>query len=239
MSEEKHTILVVDDSEVIRRSLKNFFSDYNFDVVTCSDGYEGIQAAAEFKPSLIFLDLMMPNFDGVKMLQVLKVLEGLKTIPVIIISGNTNRSNVLSVIEAGAERVMSKPLQKEIIIKNINEMLGPDFLMKAKKGRLFSVTDSNDIQRKLASIFLKSASVKKDAMSDALNTRDKESLKYIIHEFKGAGSTIGYPKLTFISGVIEDHLNGTKINWDQINMMCNQVYSIITEIEEANIVEEK
>ena len=102
MSEDKQTILVVDDSEVIRRSLKNFFSDYNFEVITCSDGFEGIQAAAEYKPAIIFLDLMMPNFDGVKMLQVLKVLDGLKSIPVIIISGNTNRTNVLSVIEAGA-----------------------------------------------------------------------------------------------------------------------------------------
>jgi CheY-like chemotaxis protein len=239
MNEEKHTILVVDDSEVIRRSLRNFFSDYNFNVVTCSDGYEGIQAAAEYKPSLIFLDLMMPDFDGVKMLHVLKVLEDLKAIPVIIISGNTNRTNVLSVIEAGAERVMSKPLQKEIIIKNINEMLGPDFLLKAKKAKLFSSAEANDIQKKLASIFLKSALVKKEALAEAINIRDRESLVYIIHEFKGAGSTIGYPKLTFISGVIEDHLNGTKINWDQINMMCNQVFSIINEIEEANIVEEK
>jgi CheY-like chemotaxis protein len=238
MNEEKQTILVVDDSEVIRRSLKNFFSEYNLEVITCSDGYEGIQAAAEYKPSIIFLDLMMPNFDGVKMLQVLKVLDGLKTIPVIIISGNTNRTNVLSVIEAGAERVMSKPLQKDIIVKNINEMLGSDFLMKAKRNKQFTVTEANDIQKKLAGIFLKSASSKKEAIVDALSNKDKESLKYVVHEFKGAGSTIGYPKLTFISGVIEDQLNGMKINWDQINMMCNQVLSIINEIEEANVVEE-
>jgi CheY-like chemotaxis protein len=239
MGEDKQTILVVDDSEVIRRSLKNFFSDYNFEVVTCSDGFEGIQAAAEHKPALIFLDLMMPNFDGVKMLQVLKVLDGLKSIPVIIISGNTNRTNVLSVIEAGAERVMSKPLQKEIIIKNINEMLGPDFLSKAKKSKTFSTAEANDIQKKLASIFLKSTLVKKEVITEAISSHDRETLKYIIHEFKGAGSTIGYPKLTLLSGVIEDHLNGTKINWDQINMMCNQIFSIIKEIQEANTVEEK
>ena len=134
---------------------------------------------------------------------------------------------------------MSKPLQKEIIVKNINEMLGSDFLIKAKKSKSFSTVESNDIQKKLASIFLKSAIVKKEAITDSINVRDRETLKYIIHEFKGAGSTIGYPKLTLLSGVIEDQLNGTKINWDQINMMCNQVFSIIKEIEEANSVEEK
>jgi len=104
---------------------------------------------------------------------------------------------------------------------------------------VFSVSESNDIQRKLASIFLKSAAIKKESMSEALSTRDRETLMYIVHEFKGAGSTIGYPKLTFISGVIEDYLNGAQISWDQVNMMCNQVFSIIGEIEESNVVEER
>jgi DNA-binding response OmpR family regulator len=47
------------------------------------------------------------------MLQILKKIDTLKNIPVIIISGNTNRSNVLAVIEAGADRIISKPLKKE------------------------------------------------------------------------------------------------------------------------------
>ncbi|MBZ0199566.1 MAG: response regulator, partial [Ignavibacteriaceae bacterium] len=120
-SEKKITVLVVDDSDIIRNSLRNFFQDYNFEVITCHDGLEGIQKTKEHRPSLIFLDLMMPNFDGVKMLQVIKVLDELKNIPVIVISANTNRSNVLASIEAGAERVISKPLQKDVIIKHVNE----------------------------------------------------------------------------------------------------------------------
>ena len=99
-------ILVVDDSDIIRQSLKTFFRDYNIEVITCHDGLEGIQETIEHKPSLIFLDLMMPNFDGVKMLQVLKVLDDLKTIPVIVISGNTNKRNVITSIEVGGDRVI-------------------------------------------------------------------------------------------------------------------------------------
>ncbi len=68
MNEDKITILIVDDSDIVRHSLKNFFSDYNFEVITCTDGLEGIQKAAESKPAIIFLDLMMPNLDGVKIL---------------------------------------------------------------------------------------------------------------------------------------------------------------------------
>ncbi len=130
---QKINILVVDDSDIIRNSLRNFFSEYHLDVITCLNGLEGIQKAIEHKPCLIILDLLMPNFDGIKMLQVIKVIDDLKKIPVIVISGNTNRSNVLASLEAGADRVISKPLQKEVIIKNINEVLVANFLTKLRK----------------------------------------------------------------------------------------------------------
>ncbi len=239
MSEEKVTVLVVDDSDIIRHSLKNFFNDYNFEVITCTDGLEGIQKAAESKPSIIFLDLMMPNLDGVKMLQVVKVLDHIRSIPVIVISGNTNRSNVLAAIEAGADRVISKPLQKEVIIKNINELLGPDFLQKAKKAKMFSQSDSNDIRKRLVLMFLNSYPAKKEAMKDALRRADKDVLKTVVHEFRGAGGAIGLPNLTVISGLIEDQLASLDVNWSQIKLMCDQVFSIITEIEESNSTVEK
>ena len=50
---EKIKILVVDDSDIIRYSLKNFFEDYNLEVITCLNGLEGIQKAIEHRPRLI------------------------------------------------------------------------------------------------------------------------------------------------------------------------------------------
>ncbi len=232
-NENKIKILVVDDSDIIRYSLKNFFSDYNFEVITCTDGLEGIQKVQEHKPSIIFLDLMMPNLDGVRMLQVIKMIEEVKKIPVIVISGNTNRTNVLASIEAGADRVMSKPLQKEIIIKNVTELLGPGFLQKAKKAKTFSSSETEEIKRKLVGLFLKSYQVKKETIIEALEHNDKDSLRFIVHEFKGAGGSIGYPQLTVISGIIEDQLGGTSINWEQIKNMCSQVFKIINEIKDS------
>ncbi|RMD49886.1 MAG: response regulator, partial [Ignavibacteria bacterium] len=82
-------VLVVDDSDIIKHSLRKFLSEYNFEVFVSNDGLEGIEKARTEKPNLILLDLMMPNFDGLKMLQVLKVFDEIKDIPVIVISGNT------------------------------------------------------------------------------------------------------------------------------------------------------
>jgi|YelNatPaOPRAMG01_1025707.scaffolds.fasta_scaffold00063_25 CheY-like chemotaxis protein len=236
MNEVNSTILVVDDSDIIRHFLKNFFSDYNFNVVTCQDGLEGIQKAAEHKPVLIFLDLMMPNLDGVKMLQVIKVLEGLKTIPVIVISGNTNRTNVLAAIEAGADRVISKPLQKEIIIKNLNELFGSDFLAKQKRKKMFSQTESDNLKRQLCKKFIDTFSLKKTLIIESLNSKDHLKLKMVVHEIKGAGGMIGFSNLTSISNLIEERLSYSKIDWLQIKQMCDQLFEIIEEINQSLVV---
>ena len=112
MHDKKITILVVDDSDIIRQTLAKYFEDYVVEVVSCLDGLEGIQKALQHIPDLIFLDLMMPNLDGVKMLKVIKVIDDLKNIPVIVISGNTSKANVLLAMESGADKVIPKPLQR-------------------------------------------------------------------------------------------------------------------------------
>jgi DNA-binding response OmpR family regulator len=237
--ENNNTFLVVDDSDIICKSLTNFFSNYNINVVTSHDGLDGIQKIAEYNPRLIFLDLMMPNFDGVKMLQVIKVLENHKTIPVIVISGNTNRSNVLAAIEAGADRVISKPLKKEIIIKNINELLGEDFLKKQKNEKLLPAVPDEDMQKDLLKMFLKNFPAKKEAMQAGLQHYDKESIRSVAHEIRGTGSTIGYPNLSVLGVVIEDQVTNSNVNWDQLKLMCNQVFSFVEEIQESNsLIEE-
>lgn len=108
----KIKILVVDDSDVILNLFKEIFGSNSYEVITCSDGLEGIQKAAEEKPDIIFLDLMMPNFDGIKMLQVKKVLKDIQDIPTVVISANTARPNVLAAIEAGADKVVSNLCRK-------------------------------------------------------------------------------------------------------------------------------
>ncbi len=137
-SEERKKILVVDDSDIIRRSIRELFSEYDLEVATCSDGLEGIKKAIELKPSLILLDLMMPNLDGLKMLQVIKMLDDIKSTPVIVISANTIKSNVIAAIEAGADKVISKPLDHKKLFKEISEILGENFIKESDVESIFS-----------------------------------------------------------------------------------------------------
>lgn len=228
---KKYKVLIVDDSDVILHTLKDFFEDYDFEVITCADGLEGIQKAAEEKPDLIFLDLLMPNFDGMKMLQVKNVLKDIQNIPVIVISANTARRNVMAAMEAGAHKVISKPLDQQLIIKYVNEILGGNNFTSPSGKNQLNDEDKFEIKRNVLKFFIDSFDIKKRMISDALSSKDAEKLKNIIHEIKGAGGTIGYPELTKISKEIEDKEFKLTTDWVFAEMKCDRLFKEVQQIE--------
>lgn len=231
LENDKVKILVIDDADVIRNSLKKFLSEYDVEVLTCNDGLEGLQSAVEIKPQLIFLDLMMPNLDGIKLLRVLKVLDDLKRIPVIIISGHTDKTNVLAALEAGAEKIVSKPLTKEVLIKAINEVLGNNFLANTKKLAQLSSLEKDQMNRELKKYFINSIVQKKETITQSLNNKNKELLKLIIHELKGSSGTVGYTNISEICREIEGVILSQPSTWQEINVKCQLLLDSLTEIE--------
>ncbi|MBA4250790.1 MAG: hypothetical protein C0425_02010 [Chlorobiaceae bacterium] len=228
---DKIKILVVDDSDAVRYLLKRFFVDYNFEVITCIDGLEGIQRTVQFRPNIIFLDLMMPNFDGIKMLKVLKVLDEVKHIPVVIISSNTDQKNVLSVIEAGADLVLCKPLSKEAILKTIKEILGEDVLKQERKMDTFSEVENDEIQLQLKKFFIESFAFKKEGILNCIKTKNIPLLKALMHEIKGAGSSVGAKSLTEKSDNLEKILSTNIVDWYAVTLKCEDLILEVDKIE--------
>ncbi len=227
----KITVLVVDDSDIIKHALKNFFREYNFDVYTSNDGLEGIQMAKNVKPNLIFLDLMMPNLDGIKMLQILKILDELKDIPVIVISGNTSRMNVLRALEAGANKVLSKPLHKENIKMALKEILGEELLRRSKKSSNISIADNNAMTEELKKIFYKNFKSKIPALKEYISQKNTEKAHEIVHQLKGGGTTAGFPKITEVSVKMEENLKSGEIDWDDLETKFDELQKLFGEIE--------
>ena len=229
----KTKILVVDDSDVILNSLKSFFEDFDFEVITSNDGLEGIQKTAEVRPDLIVLDLMMPNFDGIRMLQVKKVLKDIQNIPVLVISANTARSNVLAALEAGADRVISKPIDDEELKKNVNELLGGNNFSH-NNSIAFSNDDKSEIKSKLAEFFVESFKMKKEMIKTALREKNENLLRMAVHEIKGAGGTIGYPELTDLSSMVLEKDYSNQSDWLFAEIKCNQIFLTVDQIKRIN-----
>ena len=223
-------VLIVDDSDVILSSLKNFLEDYNFRVYTSQDGLDGIRLTAEKRPDIIFLDLMMPNFDGIKMLQVKKVLSDIKDIPVVVISGNTVHSNVMAAMEAGATKVISKPIDNDTVINVINEILKGDFF-KAQPRSFISDTRQKEIEKGLLKLFLSKFPEQKHRIAAALRKRDAEALKDVIHEIKGAGSTVGYPEITSMAKELMERSFSQPADWVFAEIKTSQIFRIVEELK--------
>lgn len=227
--DKKIKVLVIDDSEVTHTFLKSFLEEYNFVVYTCNDGLEGIQKSAELKPDLIFLDLMMPNLDGIKMLQVKNVLKDIKDIPVIVISGNTARRNVLAATEAGANGVISKPLKNDVIIKNVNEVLGYD-AFKGYRPDKISMNESNEMKANLLQIFFDLFPQKKQALQQAIRSKNIQKVHEVAHDLKGSGGTVGLPHISAICAEIEGKDVKSATDWVFIEFKCNELFQEIFKI---------
>jgi len=182
IKKSKTKVLIIDDNHSILEYLKTLLRRYNFDIKTSTNGFEGLQGVAEFKPDIIFLDLMMPNIDGIKMLQLKKVLNDIKDIPVIVISANAGRNNVLAAIEAGAERVLSKPINVKLLKSTVNEILG---------GSHFEVENTNNeisddsLNNEIENLFFKEKFQEyRKILIEAIKNGDSNSIRNIVSLLK-------------------------------------------------------
>jgi len=110
-----HTILIVDDESEIRNSLSGVLQDEEYDTLTASSGGEAIDTVRENVVSLILLDLVLPDIDGVEVLR--RVKEAEQDMPVIMISGNATIEKAVQSTKLGAYDFFEKPLSQPVIEK--------------------------------------------------------------------------------------------------------------------------
>jgi DNA-binding response OmpR family regulator len=96
---KKKTILIVEDEEPIRITLRDRLLDENFSVIEAGDGEEGLKAALTVHPDLILLDIIMPVMDGMTMLQKLRQDPWGEKAKVIILTNLNDTTNMVESIE--------------------------------------------------------------------------------------------------------------------------------------------
>ena len=119
-SENRPTILVIDDDPELRELLEAYLSQQGFDVVTVRDGLEMDAIFAEFQIDLVILDLMLPGEDG---LSIAKRLKQQNNLPIIIVSAQGDDIDRIVGLEVGADDYVSKPFNPRELLARIRAVL--------------------------------------------------------------------------------------------------------------------
>ena len=117
----KKKILVVDDSNTIRKSAEMFLNKAGFEVVSIEDGFEALARVDDENPDLIFIDVIMPKIDGLQACQVIKRNPKFKNTPVIFLSSKDSEFDKARGLMMGAVDYLTKPFTKEGIIEIVNK----------------------------------------------------------------------------------------------------------------------
>ena len=115
------TIMIIDDEPSILKSLGGLLADEGFEVITASNGYEGLKLIEEKSPDLVLLDIWMPGIDGIETLKEIK--KNHPSLQVIIITGHGNIETAVKATKLGAFDLIEKPLSIDKIIVDINNAL--------------------------------------------------------------------------------------------------------------------
>jgi len=116
-------ILVVDDEEQIRVSLRGVLSDEGFAVLEAGDGRRAREVLAAELPDLVILDVWLPEIDGITLLEEIKSIH--PNLPVIIICGHANIEAAVRATRLGAADFIEKPFSLEALLASIERALGP------------------------------------------------------------------------------------------------------------------
>ena len=106
MDDKQRAILIIDDELPIRRFLRATLANRGFRIAEATSGQAGIQYAIEQSPSLVLLDLGLPDMDG---LEVTRQLREWSAVPIIVLSARNQEHDKIAALDAGADDYLTKP----------------------------------------------------------------------------------------------------------------------------------
>ena len=110
-------VMVVDDSNTIRRTVETILNKIGCNVTTAIDGYDALAKIAESKPDLIFIDIMMPRLDGYQTCALVKNNPAFKSTPIVMLSSKDGLFDKAKGRIVGSDQYLTKPFSKDELLE--------------------------------------------------------------------------------------------------------------------------
>lgn len=109
-------VMVIDDSQTIRRTAETLLAREGYEVVTAQDGFEALAKIADQAPDLIFIDIMMPRLDGYQACALIKGNPRFSKTPVIMLSSKDGLFDRARGRIVGSDEYLTKPFTKDELL---------------------------------------------------------------------------------------------------------------------------
>ena len=114
-------VMVIDDSNTIRRSAEIFLAPTGCSVLLAEDGFDALSKIADHQPDLIFVDIMMPRLDGYQTCALIKKNPKFSATPVIMLSSKDGLFDRARGRMVGSDEYLTKPFTKDSLLRTVSE----------------------------------------------------------------------------------------------------------------------
>lgn len=141
----EYSVLIIDDDIWMQRILSKTLQSYGFKrTYLASNGFDGIALCVEHAPSLIILDIMMPELSGHLTMKIIKSIKHTKHIPVIMVSALSDTENLGLAVKSGTAGFISKPFTRATIFDKLVSIFGREKLEMIAKGEAEDFVTDDD-----------------------------------------------------------------------------------------------
>ena len=124
MDDTATKILLVEDDEPLRQAFRLLLEEFGYQVREAGTAAEALHAAADDRPSLVLLDLGLPDRPGLDVARALKAAPGTRATPVVALTGRVGAEERRACLEAGCSGYLAKPVEARTLLRRITEVLG-------------------------------------------------------------------------------------------------------------------
>lgn len=117
-------VMVIDDSNTIRRSAEIFLNQAGCEVILAQDGFDALSKITDHEPHVVFVDIMMPRLDGYQTCSLIKRNAKYRTTPVIMLSSKDGLFDRARGRMVGSDEYLTKPFTKDTLLTAVREHAG-------------------------------------------------------------------------------------------------------------------
>ncbi|NVJ53026.1 MAG: response regulator [Campylobacteraceae bacterium] len=191
-----YLVLVADDTKENRNLLVQLLNSYNIKTIEANDGKEAIEKLKNNVVDLIFMDIQMPNLNG---LEATKIIKQTKNTPIVAISANVFEDDRKEALNSGADCFLPKPFEEADIIKTLEKLLSIEFNCK----------DTSSLEKQ--EFILEESIARK--IDEYTSTLDKDSIFELLDS-----SIISKDTNTYIRDLLEE------FQFEKLSKLCKSMY---------------